>query len=616
MITTYIQTGQEKQRINFFSRMLACGISPNEYTYAAVISGVANMANLEWGQQLHEHVLLVGLVESLSVSHSIMTLYSKCGLPDSALKIFRQMTARDVISWSTIIAGHSQGGHAKEAFELFSQMRKEGPRPTEFVESSVLSVCGSMSILDQGKQLHAFVLSVGLDQTTRIPSSLINMYLKCGCILEAAKVFSLTINDDIISWTAMINGYAEHGLSREAIELFERIPDAGLRPDSVTFIGVLGACSHAGLLGLGSCYFDSVIEKYRIYPCKAHYGCMIDLFCRAGRLEEAERMMREISFEKDVVVWSSVLRASRECGDVERGRVVAEEVIWLDPECGEAHVTLANMYASDGRWKEAAEVRRLMRWRGVVKEPGWSWVKVEEERVLAFVAGDRNHPRCEEVYGMSGMVYCSSEELSFEEVDSVDAKVFLRAENIWFSTDWAVQYSLRRARRQLVGRIFDHLKSTADEADKLERRWTTLEGVKDRKTTASLWRPASLRRRHLCGSPFSCRVDPADMGNVPRQRLVTAGDAESRRLLAGGRRRGHTSGYDRRKTATTGRHNKITGVAYKNDLAIMAWKLMNEPRCNSNLKYIDQKHLLEIGLKGFYGQTFTSKDQDRSQFQH
>ncbi|GER41566.1 pentatricopeptide repeat-containing family protein, partial [Striga asiatica] len=172
---------------------------------------------------------------------------------------------------------------------------------------------------------------------------------------------ALTLNDDIVSWTAMINGYAEHGISREAIELFKRIPDAGLRPDSVTFIGVLGACSHAGLVGLG--------------------------------LEEAERMMREMSFEKEVVVWSSVLRASRECGDVERGRVAAEE------------------------WKETAGVRRLMRWRGVVKEPGWSWVKVKEEekRVSAFVAGDRNHPRCDEVYGVLGLVYCSSEELSFEE---------------------------------------------------------------------------------------------------------------------------------------------------------------------------------------------------------
>ncbi|GER25147.1 pentatricopeptide repeat-containing protein [Striga asiatica] len=258
MITRYIQTGQEKQGINSFSRMRACGISPNEYTYAAVILGVAN---LEWGQQLHAHALLVGLAESLSVSNSIMTMYSKCGLPDSALEIFRQMTARDVISWSTIIAGHSQGGHAEEAFELFSQMRKEGPRPTEFAVSSVLSVCGSMAILDQGKQFHAYVLSVGLDQTAMIPSSLINMYSKCGCILEAAKVFSLTLNDDIVSWTAMINGYAKHGLSREAIELFEKIPDAGLRPDSVTFIDVLGACSHARLLGLGSRYFDSMIEK-------------------------------------------------------------------------------------------------------------------------------------------------------------------------------------------------------------------------------------------------------------------------------------------------------------------------------------------------------------------
>ncbi|KAK6150647.1 hypothetical protein DH2020_015579 [Rehmannia glutinosa] len=367
IITTYVQTGQEQQGIHSFLRMRVCDICPNEYTYAAVISGIANIARLDWGQQLHAHVLQVGLVDSLSVANSLMTMYSKCGLSNSASTIFHEMTKRDVISWSTIIAGYSQGGCGEEAFELLSWMRREGPKPTEFAISSVLSVCGSMAILDQGRQLHAYALSVGLDQTPMMRSSLINMYSKCGSIGEAAKVFSLSENDDIVSWTAMINGYAEHGYSQEAIDLFEKIPRVGLRPDSVTFI--------------------------------------------------AENMINSMPFERDDVVWSTLLRASREHGDVECGRTAAEQILRLDPDCAGAHITLANIYSSRGKWREAADVRKLMKSKGVIKEPGWSWIKIKDQ-VSAFVSGDKSHPQCEDIYNLLELI-ASKEEVTFQELASI-----------------------------------------------------------------------------------------------------------------------------------------------------------------------------------------------------
>ncbi|KAK6150631.1 hypothetical protein DH2020_015563 [Rehmannia glutinosa] len=402
---------------SFFLWMRVCDICPNEYTYAAVISGIANIARLDWGQQLHAHVLQVGLVDSLSVANSLMTMYSKCGLSNSASTIFHEMTRRDVISWSTIIAGYSQGGCGEEAFELLSWMRREGPKPTEFAISSVLSVCGSMAILDQGRQLHAYALSVGLDQTPMMRSSLINMYSKCGSIGEAAKVFSLSENDDIVSWTAMINGYAEHGYSQEAIDLFEKIPRVGLRPDSVTFIGVLSACSHVGLLDLGYHYFDLMTKDYILKPSKEHYGCMIDLLCRAGRLREAENMINSMPFERDDVVWSTLLRASREHGDVECGRTAAEQILRLDPDCAGAHITLANIYSSRGKWREAADVRKLMKSKGVIKEPGWSWIKIKDQ-VSAFVSGDKSHPQCEDIYNLLELI-ASKEEVTFQELASI-----------------------------------------------------------------------------------------------------------------------------------------------------------------------------------------------------
>ena len=417
IITTLVQMGQEEHAIEAFIKMKESDVSPNEYTFAAIISGVANLAITECGEQLHAHVLRIGLVDSLSVANSIITMYSKCGQLTSASMVFHGMTRRDIVSWSTIIAAYSQGGYGEEAFEYLSWMRREGPKPNEFAFASVLSVCGSLAILEQGKQLHAHVLSIGLEHTAMIQSALINLYSKCGSIKDASKIFNVAENEDIVSWTAMINGYAEHGCSQKAIDLFVKIHTGGLKPDSVTFIGVLTACSHAGLVDLGFHYFNLMINEYRINPSKEHYGCMIDLLCRAGRLNDAERMIKSMPFQRDDVVWSTLLRACRLNGDVDRGIRAAEEILKLDPNCAGTHITLANIYASKGRLSESANVRKIMKSKGVIKEPGWSWIKVKN-LLSAFVAGDRSHPQGEDIYCMLDLL-ASRTEIAIQEVGSL-----------------------------------------------------------------------------------------------------------------------------------------------------------------------------------------------------
>lgn len=417
IITTLVQMGQEEHAIEAFIKMKESDVSPNEYTFAAIISGVANLAITECGEQLHAHVLRIGLVDSLSVANSIITMYSKCGQLTSASMVFHGMTRRDIVSWSTIIAAYSQGGYGEEAFEYLSWMRREGPKPNEFAFASVLSVCGSLAILEQGKQLHAHVLSIGLEHTAMIQSALINLYSKCGSIKDASKIFDVAENEDIVSWTAMINGYAEHGCSQKAIDLFVKIHTGGLKPDSVTFIGVLTACSHAGLVDLGFHYFNLMINEYRINPSKEHYGCMIDLLCRAGRLNDAERMIKSMPFQRDDVVWSTLLRACRLNGDVDRGIRAAEEILKLDPNCAGTHITLANIYASKGRLSESANVRKIMKSKGVIKEPGWSWIKVKN-LLSAFVAGDRSHPQGEDIYCMLDLL-ASRTEIAIQEVGSL-----------------------------------------------------------------------------------------------------------------------------------------------------------------------------------------------------
>ncbi|XP_004289123.1 PREDICTED: putative pentatricopeptide repeat-containing protein At3g47840-like [Fragaria vesca subsp. vesca] len=389
IITSYCWTGQEDCAMKAFMRMQESGVRPNEYTFAAVLSGCANLARVEWGEQLHANVLRLGLADYLSVGNSIITMYAKCGRLTSASAMFHEMGRKDIISWTTVIAGYSQAGYGEEAFKYLSWMRREGPKPNEYAFASVLSVCGSMAMFEQGKQLHAHVLTVGLDSEAMVQSALINLYSKCGSIQEAAKNFDVTKDGDVISWTSMINGYAQHGYYQEAIDLFEKIPKVGLKPDSVTFVGVLAACSHAGLVDLGFHYFNSMSNDFKISPSKEHYGCMIDLLCRAGRLSEAEHMIKSMPIQQDDVVWSTLLTACRLHGDADCGRRAAEEILKLNPNCAVTHITLASIYAAKGMWREAAEVRKIMRSKGVIKEPGWSGIEAKDG-TFVFVAGDRS----------------------------------------------------------------------------------------------------------------------------------------------------------------------------------------------------------------------------------
>ncbi|KFK28320.1 hypothetical protein AALP_AA8G500800 [Arabis alpina] len=373
LITAYSRIGQEENAVKTFLRMRRdTEVSPNDQTFASMFSACASLSRLVWGEQLHG------------------------------------MRCRDIISWTTLIGGYSQAGLGEESFKYFSWMRQAGAKPIDFTLPSLLSVSGSMAVLEQGRQVHALALYLGLDKNPTIRSSLINMYSKCGSIIEASKVFEETDRADIVSLTAMINGYAEHGKCKEAIDLFEKSLKSCLRPDAVIFISVLNACSHSGQLGLGFHYFNLMQEKYNMRPAKEHYGCMVDLLCRAGQLSDAEKMINEMPWKKDDVVWTTLLKACKDKGDTERGRRAAERILELDPTSDIALVTLANIYSSIGKWKEAAIVRKNMQSKGVVKEPGWSSILIKDQ-VSAFVSGDRRHPQSGDIYSILELVVSVAE---------------------------------------------------------------------------------------------------------------------------------------------------------------------------------------------------------------
>jgi pentatricopeptide repeat protein len=387
LIASYVQTGREEDAIGTFVRMLheeqSNSAAPNEYTFSAVIAACANIERACLGEQLHAQAARRGLSHSRAVANSLVKLYARCKCLSAAHDVFRESTVKDVVSWSAIISGYALEGFAEEAFAMFSEMRHHSscPQPNEFTFASLLSVCASAASMDAGRQLHALAVAFGLEHHAMVRSSLIDMYAKSGSMSDAGLIFSNRTRDDVISWTAMIVGHAEHGRSNEALELFEEMCRIGLRPDHVTFIGVLCACSHAGEVELGLRYLDAMSKRYGVEPSKEHYGCVVDLLCRAGRIHEAEELIGRIAAnERDGVVWTSLLRACAAQGAEETGKKAAERLLEAEPWGSGAHVAMANLYASKGQWRKAAQERHLMKQKGVVKGvAGWSSVEVGGE---------------------------------------------------------------------------------------------------------------------------------------------------------------------------------------------------------------------------------------------
>jgi pentatricopeptide repeat protein len=414
LIASYVQTGRAEDAMDAFVRMLheeqSNSVAPNEYTFSAVIAACANIERACLGEQLHAQAAQRGLSHSRSVANSLVKLYARCNRLSAAHDVFRESTAKDVVSWSAIISGYAQEGFAEEAFAMFSEMRHHSScsRPNEFTLASLLSVCASAASMDAGRQLHTLAVASGLEHHAMVRSSLIDMYGKSGSMSDAGLIFSNRSRDDVISWTAMIVGHAEHGRSNEALELFEEMCRVGLRPDHVTFIGVLCACSHAGEVELGLRYLDAMRKRYGVEPSKEHYGCVVDLLGRAGRIHEAEELIGRIAAnERDGVVWTSLLRACAARGAEETGKKAAERVLQAEPWGSGAHVAMANLYASKGQWREAAQERHLMKQKGVVKGAGWSSVEVggEDRGVGVFVSGDRTNPQDSAIYLMLDLMY-------------------------------------------------------------------------------------------------------------------------------------------------------------------------------------------------------------------
>lgn len=383
--------GRHQEALEVVRKMWRDGFRPDSFTLSSVLPIFAECADIKRGMEVHGFAIRHGFDKDVFVGSSLIDMYANCIQTDYSVKVFDNLPVRDPILWNSMLAGSAQNGSVQEALGIFRRMLQAGVRPVPVTLSSIIPVCGDLASLRFGKQLHTYVIQGGFEDNVFISSSLISMYCKCGEIGIARRIFDRMPSPDIVSWTAMIMGYALHGPAREALVLFERMELGNVKPNHITFLAVLTACSHAGLVDKGWKYFNSMSDRYGIVPTLEHCGALADTLGRAGELDEAYNFISKMQIKPTASVWSTLLRACRVHKNTSLAEEVAKKIMELEPRSIGSHVVLSNVYSASGRWNEAARLWKSMRNKGLKKDPACSWIEVKS-KMHVFVAHDRSHP--------------------------------------------------------------------------------------------------------------------------------------------------------------------------------------------------------------------------------
>ncbi|KAL6637196.1 hypothetical protein ACP70R_024768 [Stipagrostis hirtigluma subsp. patula] len=399
LIGGFVLCDKMAEAFALFKDMLAqgglCFLSPT--SVASALRVCASLADLRMGVQLHALLAKSGIHADLTAGNSLLSMYAKAGLIDEATMLFDEMDVKDTVSYGALLSGYVQNGKAEEAFLVFKKMQACNVEPDVATMVSLIPACSHMAALQHGRCSHGSVIIHGLASETSICNALIDMYAKCGRIDLSRQVFDKMPARDIVSWNTMIAGYGIHGLGKEATTLFLAMKNQGFTPDDVTFICLISACSHSGLVTEGKHWFHMMTHKYGMLPRMEHYICMVDLLSRGGFLDEAYQFIQSMPLKADVRVWGALLGACRIHRNIDLGKQVSKMIQKLGPEGTGNFVLLSNIFSAAGRFDEAAEVRIIQKVKGFKKSPGCSWIEINGS-LHAFVGGDQSHPRSHEIY--------------------------------------------------------------------------------------------------------------------------------------------------------------------------------------------------------------------------
>eukprot|EP00268_Persea_americana_P020906 TRINITY_DN20957_c0_g1_i2.p1 TRINITY_DN20957_c0_g1~~TRINITY_DN20957_c0_g1_i2.p1 ORF type:complete len:1048 (+),score=191.76 TRINITY_DN20957_c0_g1_i2:99-3242(+) len=380
------------------AKLLDKRIHPNAITITSALSACSDLNLMYQGKEVHAYILRNCFEGNVVVSSALVDMYSKCQDMESAVKVFHRISDKNTISWNILMAGHNHNREPEVALRLFPKMLEDGFIPSSITLIILVSACSNIAALRLGRQLHGYIEKCESDESTvTVASVLIDMYAKCGGILEAALVFNSTTQKDVVLWNAMISGYSMHGMAKDAIRLFKQLEASGVKPDHITFIAVLSACSHEGLVEEGWKYFNLMESVYGITPTLEHYTCMVGIMGGAGLLDEALNFMRRMPCQPDACMWATLLRACRVHSNSEIGEKAAKALFELEPNNASNYIALSNIYGMNGLWDAAVDVRIAMRARGLNTVLPCSWIEVGN-MIHAFKAGESPHPESERIF--------------------------------------------------------------------------------------------------------------------------------------------------------------------------------------------------------------------------
>ncbi|KAL1307209.1 hypothetical protein HN51_049183 [Arachis hypogaea] len=399
MIAAYANFEKYDKAVDCYTGMLDCGLLPDISTILNLLSACVQPKALFQGLLIHSHGIQLGCDADLCVVNTLISMYSKCGDVHSARLLFDGMSIRTCVSWTVMISGYAEKGYMDEALTLFNTMEATGENPDLVTVLALISGCGQTGSLELGKWIDNYSINKGLKENIVVCNALIDMYAKCGSLNNAKELFYSMANKTIVTWTTLITACALNGDVKDALDLFLVMVQMGMKPNHITFLAVLQACAHGGLLERGLECFNMMTQKYGIRPGIDHYSCMVDLLGRKGQLREALGIIECMPVEPDAGIWSALLSACKLHAKMEMGKYVSERLFQLEPNVAVPYVELANIYASAGMWDGVAAIRRKMKYLQVRKCPGQSIIQVSGKTHI-FTVEDRHHPETLYIYDM------------------------------------------------------------------------------------------------------------------------------------------------------------------------------------------------------------------------
>ncbi|XP_010548633.1 PREDICTED: pentatricopeptide repeat-containing protein At4g30700 [Tarenaya hassleriana] len=397
MIAGYTFNGESELSSRIFKELVLSGERMNSSTLVGLIPVDSPYSHLMLSCAIHAFSLKSGFVYHTTVSTALTTVYSKLNEMASARKLFDESPDKSLASWNAMISGYTQNGLTEDAISLFKEMQRCAMSPNPVTITCILSACAQLGTLSLGRHVHDLVKNKGFKSNIFVSTALIDMYAKCGSIAEARRLFDLMPEKNVVTWNAMIFGYGLHGHGQEGLKIFNELLSSSIPPTPATFLCVLYACSHAGLVKEGDEIFHSMIHQYGFEPSHMHYACMVDILGRAGHLEKALQFIEAMPIKPGPPVWGTLLAACMTHKNTNLARTVSEKLFELDPENVGYHVLLSNIFSAERNYPQAATVRQVAKKKKLAKTPGCTLIEIGETPHV-FTSGDRSHPQAKEIY--------------------------------------------------------------------------------------------------------------------------------------------------------------------------------------------------------------------------